>query len=210
MKSHLLVATIAAAALLLLTGPSSATPAAPVPSAQPAHPSVRTVHDPRRDVVSVTERAGKDAFTPAPNRRHGDIVALRVSHRAGSVVTRVTMRRLTRDDRFFGAAVQLRTSRATYSAVVFRFLPGRRLQQSFDGGGQDSCAGMSHHLSYRHDTITITVPRACLGSPTWVRPRAVVDYFGPGGASDTFFADGVPGTSLTPVPFLARVWHPGA
>ncbi len=173
------------------------------------HPSVRRVHDARGDVVRVTKRGGEDVFTPAPARRHGDIAAFKVAHRNAAVVGTVKVRTLTDHDRFFGAVLQLRTGQATYTAVVYRSRVGQPLEAQFDGGGKHSCALLRFHLDYAHDTVTISVPRSCLGDPAWVRARAVIDYFGRPGAGEEFFADAAPGTELTRVPFLARAWHEG-
>ncbi|CUR59603.1 exported hypothetical protein [metagenome] len=214
MHSRLRTLAIATASLLLATTTTGAAAPAPAPSGdsadsgQSAHPSVRRVRDARHDVRRVTEREGGEALSPAPSRRHGDITALRVAHAQDAVLTRVRLRSLTRHDRLFGAVVQLRTAEATYSAVVFRLLPTQRFQVSFDGGGLDSCAGLRYHLDYRRDTVTVRLPRTCLGTPNWVRARAVIDYFGPRGRNDVFYADAAPGSSLDPVPFLARVWRP--
>lgn len=172
-------------------------------------PRVRKAHDARRDVLSVAQRKGKDVFTPAPARHHGDITSFRVAHREATVVGRIKTRRRTRDDRFFGAVLQLRTAQGTYTAVVFRPRVGRPLEMQFDGGGKQSCAGLRHRIHYSRETVTIAIPRTCLGNPAWVRSRAVIDYFGRPGTGDAFFADAAPGTDLTPVPFLAKVWRPG-
>lgn len=171
------------------------------------HPSVRRVHDARGDVLGVSEREGKDVFTPAPARRHGDIAAFKVAHRNAAVVGTIKVRTLTDHDRFFGAVLQLRTGQATYTAVVYRADVGQPLEAQFDGGGRHSCARLRYHLDYGHDTITISVPRACLGDPAWVRSRAVIDYFARPGTGDVFFADAAPGTELTRIPFLAKAWH---
>ena len=210
MKSHLLVSALAAAPLMLLGGTSTGNAVAPNPAEHRSHPSARQLHDVRRDVRRVRESPDRDVIVRVPARRHGDITRLKVSHGESAVVTRVRLRSLTHEDRLFGAVVQLRTSKATFTAVLYRLGPHGQLEVSFDGGGQTSCADLGYRLSYRLDTVTITVPRDCLGSPKWVRTRAVVDYFGPRGHNDTFYADAVPGSTLTRVPFLARVWQPGA
>jgi len=215
LPSALTTALVVAPLLALGTSATAATAAtAGAPGADRAgasvrHPSVRRVHDARGDVLRVAERRGKDVFTPAPARRHGDISAFKVAHRDAAVVGTVKVRRLTHHDRFFGAVLELRTGRATYTAVVYRQGVGQRLKTQFDGGGRDSCAGLRYDLDYGHDTVTISVPRTCLGDPAWVRSRAVIDYFGRQGASGAFFADAAPGTELTRIPFLAKAWHPG-
>lgn len=209
----LLVTPIVVAPLLAL-GASATTSTAGSPGVHRAgasvqHPGVRRVHDARGDVLRVTEHQGKDVFTPAPGRRHGDIAAFKVAHRDAAVVGAVTVRSLTHDDRFFGAVLQLRTGQATYTAVVYRLRVGRPLETQFDGGGKHSCAGLRYDLDYGRDIVAISVPRACLGDPAWVRARVVIDYLGRPGAGEVFFADGAPGTELTGIPFLARAWHQG-
>ena len=199
---------------LLALGASATASTAGAPGAHRAEasvdlPSVRRVHDARGDILRVTQRKGKDVFTPAPARRHGDIAAFKVAHRDAAVVGTVTVRRLTRHDRFFGAVLQLRTGQATYTAVVYRTAVGQPLEAEFDGGGKHACAGLRHHLDYRHDTVRISVPRTCLGHPAWVRSRAVIDYFGRRGAGGAFFADAAPGTGLTRIPLLPKAWHQG-
>jgi hypothetical protein len=34
------------------------------------------------------------------------------------------------------------------------------------------CAGLRHTIDYRTHTVRISVPRTCLGNPTWVRVGA--------------------------------------
>ena len=172
-----------------------------------SRPSVRRVHDGRGDVLRVAERKGKDLFAPAPTRRHGDIAAFKIAHREAVVVGRVVVRKLTRQDRFFGAVLQLRTRRAMYTALVYRPGVGQPLDTAFGGGGKHACAQLGFDLDFADDTIIIRVPRACLGTPAWVRPRVVIDYFSLAGAGGPFFADAAPGTDLTPIPFMAKTWH---
>jgi hypothetical protein len=209
MKSRLLASALTAAALFLLGGAGTGHAVAPSVSEHRSHPSARQVHDVRHDVRRVQQRVDGDVIVRVPARRHGDITGLKVSHGERAVVARISLRSLTRADRLFGAVVQLRTSKVTYTAVVYRLKPHHPLEVTFDGGGRTSCADLRYRLNYRLDTVTITVPRECLGAPKWVRTRAVIDYFGPLGHTDVFYADAVPGRTLTRVPFLARVWLPG-
>ncbi|MGD9959168.1 hypothetical protein [Nocardioides sp.] len=214
LSSTLVAAALVASPLLVIGAGTDAgaetTLHAAAASSAAHHPSVRQVRDSRGDVQKVTDRAGQETFAPAPSRRHGDITSLRVRHAGSAVVATVRMRSLSRHDRLFGAVLQLRTGRATYTAVLFRMAPGEPLSTDFEGGGETACAGLRHHVSYRHDRITIAVPRTCLGSPAWVRARAVIDYFGRPVGGESFFADAAPGSTLVRIPFMAKAWHPGA
>ena len=212
MKHRLMstLTTVLVVAPFLALGASATASTATEVETRDRHPHVRHVQDAHGDVLRVTERQGEDVFLPRSSRRHGDITAFKVAHGDVAVVGTVKVRRLTHHDRFFGAVLQLRTGQAVYTAVVFRTEVGQRLQEQFDGGGRHSCARMGYHLDYGQDTVTISVPRACLGDPAWVRARAVIDYFARPGISGAFLADAAPGTELTRIPSLPKAWHEGA
>ncbi len=55
------------------------------------------------------------------------------------------------------------------------------------------CRGLSHHIDYTANTVTMSVPRSCLGRPGWIKAGAAsVRLAGMGDVVDGSNADQAP------------------
>ena len=128
--------------------------------------------DPSGDVVKHDD-VGDDSVTIVdPTWHNGDITRLRARHRHHRVTARLTF-----------AALEA-GSRKPWTYHRFLFVTdsgGHELRGTVgvDGGGGQgtweldgrrvTCRGLRHAIDYRADTVRVSVPRSCLGRPTWVR-----------------------------------------
>lgn len=186
---------VAAAATLLSTASASAAP---------DHPSVRRVADPLGDVVRVVDGA-EEVITPVPGRRTGDIVGFGLVHRSRVVVARTRMVDFPAGDPFDLAVLELRTPTGT-AVIAVESRPGVDPTTFFSFGTSDRCAGLRHRVDRDRATVTVRVPRRCVGNPAWVRGWTGVAY--PGARPEVFLVDTTPGADVTREQFTGRAWHP--
>ncbi len=143
---------------------SAATTGTPAATRSAGH---RVVHrDARRDVVRVAGRKHRRT----PYDRTTDIVGTVVDHRAERLVLKVRLRRLVLADyRFVIAGIRTSDSQS-YDAMLdlSRTSTGSRVLVVGDATSS-TCRGTSWHLSRATGTVTMTIPRTCLGDPRWVR-----------------------------------------
>jgi hypothetical protein len=175
-------------------------------------PAVQRTTDRTGDVRRIAERNGHEVITLAPHRRIGDIESLRVRYREHNVALRIKTTELRPNRSFYGATFQFRDSGGhTATAGVFAFADNPRGLVFLERDGRDvTCPGIRHRTMVRDGVFKIWVPRACLGSPDWVRVRAAVVIGDFGAKGDVFYADVAPGGRLRGSGYLPRAWHPGS
>ncbi|SDC02217.1 hypothetical protein [Nocardioides lianchengensis] len=159
------VALLAAALTLL---------AAPVATAGSAHGATWTHRDAQGDVVRIASGdSDADASVGVVADDATDITRFTVKHRARKVVVSVHLRDLQRGDNALVGRVV--TPHAKYSVLIMRSSDMRMFTLSEVSGREDSavsCRGKRQSFDIRRNTITVTIPRTCLGDPTWVRAGA--------------------------------------
>ncbi|WP_157210042.1 hypothetical protein [Nocardioides aequoreus] len=152
---HRLVGVLAAATVLTAVG-------------APAHADTWFARDTARDVVRLD--AGDDDVAnaaPAPRRREGDVVALRVSHDERRVRAAIVYDRLTRPTggKQVVHVLSLRTSKGKDVDTIL-------LTDRSDRQGELAdrpCRGVATRVEYAADRVVFNIPSRCLGSPRWVR-----------------------------------------
>lgn len=160
-------------------------------------------HDAVADMWS--SPVGALTYTAAPQHVEGDIVAIRVIHALRKVRIRIRLRELTTTSNGNFHRIAVKSDRR-FRYLAVDALPGHwegTVQMTGSAGRPVACA-VRHRIDYDLNQIHLTVPRRCLGKPSWVRVGARTTVAG----SVRVFADdahsaGVPGTiALGP-----RVWH---
>ncbi|HTW17134.1 MAG TPA: hypothetical protein VMF51_18535 [Nocardioides sp.] len=135
-----------------------------------AHAGSWTHRDARGDVFRASM---SDAVATAdPADRTSDITRFGVRHSARKVTLTLSLRDLRG-----GSAMtlgRLVTPTNDYQATVLRSADLRvfSLVDTADETEELPCRGKRASYDNRRDRITITIPRTCLGSPTWVRAGA--------------------------------------
>ena len=159
-----------------------------------AHAQTANVNDRSGDVWRATHDEA-DPYVAVNSPLNADIDRTRVQHGTRDLVLTTTYQRLARRDHAVFPIWTIRTGDDTrYSAAVLAG-PGDWPGQAFfftsstpplllrtpalgeglgEGGGEGEgeCPGMTHDIDYGADTITISVPRTCLGEPERVRVRS--------------------------------------
>lgn len=159
MRRHTLALT--AAAVLVVGAPTAA-------SAQTYRHT-----DPAGDVThdSYNFDTDEEVETVDPTIAEGDVIGSTVKHNPRKVITTLTFRELTVTDDLSQFIVGIRSSNKVNRFVVVTADSDhpRGVQQFVKTNGRKaSCRGLSHAVDYTANTVTITVPRACLSRPRWV------------------------------------------
>ena len=129
-----------------------------------------TVRDAVGDVWATP--VGGDAFEPAPNQRAGDVLAMRVTHRARTVVVRLRFAELaSTGSASYELDLRLPDRRVSAQVATDRRSPMGRHALWAGSGERIRCSGMSHLVDEDRDVVVVRVPRTCLGAPAWVRVR---------------------------------------
>ena len=125
--------------------------------------------DPAGDVVTYD---ASGAPVTAADTRNGDIVSRSFTYTDTAVQVRVTYRDLARQGMQMSLNGQVQTS-----SGATRVFQAYATPDSWAGGhylttprGMPvTCTGMRHTFDYTKNVATVTIPRGCLGKPSWVR-----------------------------------------
>jgi hypothetical protein len=174
---------------------------ATVLAATPAEAETWTAPDQRRDVRASPYRPNADpcdqpSYRRLRNDKLHDILQLGVDHGTDAVVLTLVMRDVTSRDASTSYNLHLRTPGHAFSLDLVRFEPGGDLQSFFSEEpdhpspaevGDDCtyvtastglpCEGLDALADDKADQLTVTLPRACLGDPSWVKAAAEVYGF---------------------------------
>lgn len=125
--------------------------------------------DAAADAQSVRSDVDEDVFTPAPEHTDADITRTVVSHGARRLTVQVRFRDL---DRSLPSAayVKLRTPARRFDIQASRNTPEADIRLT-ERQREDvvECRGLRQSVDGAREQLTISVPAACLGGPTWVR-----------------------------------------
>ena len=152
-----------------LTLPLSAL-AVPTPASAAAEPASRIVlDDPTGDVWAIGE--GENAeWVSAGDVPTADVVRAVVRHGRHNVVVRMTFTNLRRVEpqHYSAMIITPRQLRAVFVSAGPRQWGGRH--QLVNGNfGNVKCPRLNHRIDYDAEQVTMSIPRGCLGRPTWVR-----------------------------------------
>jgi len=185
------LAVLVAAATLLAACPGTA-------QAAPAGPTV-VLHDGPGDVWTFSNVT--IGYLPA-TQPAADVLRARVTHGSLAVSVRLVFDDLQRvDTQWYYCDIHTPGLTSRFVVEAEKGLWRGRALQQIDGEWV-RVPGLSHHIDYGSDELTLRVPRSLLGGPPWVRVRLRNEL----GLSDhnTFFTDNP--TTAGPTPeFTARL-----
>lgn len=139
----------------------------------PAHADSHVSRDARGDVVQLAAADDESLAEPAPGRKEGDVLRMRVTHGERAVHATIRYHRLSkpRGDDLGLHLLSLKTSKGRLADAVV--VTDRRNPQGDViwawGDAPRTCPGLRTHIDYAADRVRLTVPRSCLGEPRWVR-----------------------------------------
>lgn len=165
---------IARALVLVALGCALVAPLATASAAGTATlPNRATTTDTTGDVAYV--RVIDDQVLPggvAKNRAMGDIRTVQVTH-AATVRVLIKYVELNRVGRDHFHVVQLRTPRRSYEVDLYATTGRWRGDPTlYTANGTSPRCTLAWKIDYTANTAVISVPRRCIGSPTWIRAGA--------------------------------------
>jgi len=168
--------------LLLVLLVSSAVMVTLVPSAS-ADRVIRA--DAREDVAAFV--ADSDEPINKPGQLDPDVVRTLLAHRAQAVVIRLRFRDLTPHKQRWLMTV-VKTPRDDFSITIrWRRNGSSVVAIEHDSPDAGVCPNMVRRVNVARNVILVRIPRACLGSPRWVRVGMHIQRFVP--STFTFLAD---------------------
>ena len=152
-----------------LTLPLSALNIPTVVSAASAPVSRVVLDDPTGDVWAIGEGENAEPVS-AGDVPTADVVRAVVRHGRRNVLVRMTFTNLRRvEPQDYSAMI---VSRRRFGAVFVSAGPRRwkgRHQLVNGNFATVKCPGLTHSIDYDTEQVTMSVPRGCLGRPSWVR-----------------------------------------
>lgn len=136
-----------------------------------AHAGSWAHRDARGDVFR-SSMSDDAVATADPADRTADITRFSVRHSARTVTLTLSLRDLRGGDSMLVS--RLVTPKNEYELAILRTADLRMfsLVDAAAEGDELTCRGKRASYDTRRDRIRITIPRTCLGSPTWVRAGA--------------------------------------
>jgi hypothetical protein len=137
--------------------------------------STSTIADPAGDVVVSGLGKDRETVASAPQSTQADILTTTVEHRADEIGFVVALR-----DLLPGQYLDL-TANVTTDSTGSR-LPTQVTSLTYDGestidvyrtDGSSRCPAADVAVDHDADTVTMTVPRTCLGDPRWIEATVV-------------------------------------
>ncbi len=171
-------------------------------TASPAAAKVRTTADQTGDVWMVNDDGSYSQVEDG--RINVDVLRSRVRHTDRRVKAVVRYDDLVRNTDDTTAGVRLRTSKGQTYLMQLTAGPGNRTgtvvfgRYTDDGFVDVACKSIRKAVQYRKDRLVVSVRRACLGRPRWVRygGQAVAIEEGPGATYTDALLSGDPVNDL--------------
>ncbi len=142
----------------------------PAPASAAAEPVSRIVlDDPAGDVWAIAEGENAEPVS-AGDVPTADVIRAVVRHGRHHVVVRLTFTNLRRIEpqHYTAMIITPRRLRAAFVSAGPRRWGGRH--QLVNGNfGNVKCPRLSHRIDYDTEQVTMSIPRGCLGRPSWVR-----------------------------------------
>jgi hypothetical protein len=150
------------AALALTAGATAVGTAAAAPARAEAYHHT----DPAHDVVDRQSTDATDTI-PAPHQRTVDITRWNAAYRHSAVVSTMHVRDLVRGP--WNAIWFLKTPDKDEYSLVLRHTDSGIEMGLLHNHQTVPCTGLAKQARYGKDTLSVSVPRSCLGKPRYVR-----------------------------------------
>jgi hypothetical protein len=143
--------------------------------------------DAANDVVAFAP--GATTPTPQPDRANGDVIASTVKHKRTKIIAQMAYRDLANVDGVNGHVFLIKSNKLTRVVTVVS-LPNvpSRVVVTKPSGKKVSCKA-KRYLDYSLKTVTVKVPRSCLGNPRWVKVGMASVFMTGLTSSDTQYVD---------------------
>jgi hypothetical protein len=136
----------------------------------PASYADRTVHRDARHDVMRTGGPRDEELVPAPRASEFDVVRTLVTHRRHDVEIKLRFAELQRHAmRMEFATIRTGRQPGDNYALTLVVAPGMIAVQLTNATGPARCWDMGYRINFRRNTISMSVPRSCLGNPRWIR-----------------------------------------
>ncbi len=133
-----------------------------------AHAEKVVTQDSVGDVVTLVDGSmDLEGAVPAPGYRGVDVVRTSVAHGANRLRLTVGFRALEKDP-FQFTVLRVSTPRGAFDVVVER-LGGKPISSIERRGRTVECGGLKSKVDRGADTLTTSLPTACLDAPRWVQ-----------------------------------------
>lgn len=136
-----------------------------------AHAGSWSHHDARGDVFR-SSMSDDAVATADPADRTADITRFSVRHSARKVTLTLSLRDLRGGDSILMSRLVTPTNEYEVSILRSADLRAFGIVDTAAQSEELKCRGKRSSYDTRRDRIRITIPRTCLGSPTWVRAGA--------------------------------------
>ena len=133
-----------------------------------AHAEKVVTEDAAGDVVTLPDGSTSES-TPAPDYAGVDVQRTTVAHGDRRLSVVVGFRALERNP-FHLTLLRVMTPSGRYDVAVER-LGGKPVASLAGGPGDAECRGLKAKVDLGADTVSLSMPTTCLGSPRWVRLR---------------------------------------
>lgn len=130
-------------------------------------PSAQAETQAHDDAVRDVQKVSMDEPSPRRRNKSADLTRVAASYGAGKLVLTAQVRELAAAG--YDVRWQVKTPTQRWLVVYDRTTAPAELSIEVYGSAESPCAGLVGMASDRLDRVRVTVPRACLGTPRWVR-----------------------------------------
>jgi hypothetical protein len=170
-------------------------------------PSLRVMKDGMGDMWQMQEHEIGTVYGAAPRQKVDDVLRVRLRHTVSTVTVRMRFHDLARVGSAHRYEIVYRTPDRKRSVELLAG-PGHWSAKAYFGDTFDTlpCRDLGHRIDYAANTLTVRVPRRCLGTPPWVRFQ-IRNFWWGDSVIPTYF-DNPHHDGLETYQFTRRVWAP--
>lgn len=155
------------------------------------------------DVLSAPATSSDIPTTKEQARTNGDVSWSTVAHKRHRVVMKMQFRDIAWNDETnaYLFVIKTRSMKRFVTVVAADGIRGGKAIMTKPSGKHVSCR-MSRTIDYTANTVTLSVPRSCIGKPRWVRVGMASVFFTGIHSGDTEYVDDANSATLGSNPVL--------